>query len=870
MYIEYKKFIFVLYNHFFTQKQLIQNMDIDITQSQIVFSAIIPFTIAIFTFVFPLLFQITTRIEEKYNGSSINGILKKEEAYKNLLINLIISFILLLFWILQYLTSVDIGILKNISFTLNSISTIALLINTIILIKLIHTYYTAIQLIERLNKKYNKLKTKKNNKLLYIKSTLIGSIFSTISFIAIINIQFPRKFNFGILNLFIENSATFFYLSSICLLLVYIYKYINFTSYKDGKLYLLNQEKTEKDKEEYFNSISQIFFYSLHTANEKLARKADDIVTSIILKYQKNLKTKVLDYPSEFYSTIFESIVILQNRERKTISYYDNSALYTIFIDHKHIISERTYTYIWKCLLQDMLYLNTSSIMDYWIYAHQHYNYYLQKINEIRTKNKLTNSAQINERDKERERFTEFHYALGGLFMYKKKYELIQKTTSYSHSIPKKYVLVPQTLAEVIFQYMNTAPELFDAAYYQRRYPFPDIVGADTDYAIQKWIKDYLAILFLRQYTISQHEIYSDPLRMPQIPEEKAEKQAWNNQLDYLLESVNKYLKDTKLLKAVGLEQLTNENFFKENKKETPEILIKRYKAEIKKSLEETERNQDLDPSKVEAFKHKAREILGKSIEEHKKNWLKGNIEKDYLNIGIKGKVQIMEKNAFAKEQVSTYLNADSFLAESIKREFQYFAPNIMYRMQKTDFLLKEEDILKAINSLKLDTEKFVILSFGNDLNYYQSELQISNLEETQREDERKWTYENIDIIDIDCSGSELFFNSFVIIKKEDLPQLIPHDISKENKNKYLLRKPIDAENYIYASIIDLNKNKVLKEEIEKQQGATDLSKSVLACIMMNLEIRCKKTAKCIQLNIFSQFKNQGTPNKLSDVKSIW
>lgn len=626
----------------------------------------------------------------------------------------------------------------------------------------------------------------------------------------------------------------------------------------------------EEKKNLYYNAISNLYIYSLKINDWELFWDINNYIVKLIIHEQK--KNQKVTYPKEYLQTLYEAHAIISSKKEHNLYFSNLPQLYLILIDqqNKSLLSENTLSLIWKCLLLDITYNNQKQFISYWKFAHQHFEFYLKKTNHLfDSKGNITNKKEIEIRDEERRQFLEFHYALGGLLLYKEKYNLIKEITSYTNSIPAKYVLVPQTLAEVIFQYMNTGRKLYDVVYYQRRYEFPGIVGANTEYAIQKWIKNYLAILFLRQYTISQNEIYSDPLQMPQIPEGQAEKQAWDNQLDYLLESVNKYLKDTELLKAVGLEQLTNENFFEVNIKETPEILIKRYKAEITKSREETEKNQDLDPSKVKDFNNKTQEILGKSIKRNKEKWLTGTIDKDYLNIGIKGKLQIMEKNAFAKDQVSTYLNANSILAESIKREFQYFAPNIMYRMQKTDFLLKEADVFKAIDSLELDSEIFVILSFGNYINHYQSEFQVSNLEETKKGDKSKWTYKNIEIIDIECLGSDLFFYSFVIIKKEDLPDIIPHDISEDTITKYDL-KSIDTENYIYASIIDLNKNKVLKEEIEKQQGATDLSKSVLACIMMNLEIRCKTSAKCIQLKVSTEYTNKGTPNKLSEVKSIW
>ena len=82
--------------------------------------------------------------------------------------------------------------------------------------------------------------------------------------------------------------------------------------------------------------------------------------------------------------------------------------------------------------------------------------------------------------------------------------------------------------------------------------------------------------------------------------------------------------------------------------------------------------------------------------------------------------------------------------------------------------------------------------------------------------------------------------------------------------------KPIDNKYHIYTNVIDLHENSVIQNEVREKTNIQDLDKSVLVCVDVNTEVRCKKDAKCVQLKPFSQFDNIGNPNALEDVKNIW
>lgn len=253
---------------------------------------------------------------------------------------------------------------------------------------------------------------------------------------------------------------------------------------------------------------------------------------------------------------MFDANECLCRRERKSISWY-NSSFYDFFIDEfQHtIISDETFRFIWKCLRQSLYYQKDEFIFSYWQKAHQYMNFWLGHINPQYDESfNVTNQTDIDRRNAERERFLEFHYALGGLLMMKQNYKLNNQLTSWTSQTPPKYILVPETMEEVVRRFMEVEKkgEYINPIYYEQRYPFPDISGVNANNIIKIWIKRYIAVLFLRQYTMNEYFVYSHTLEMPP-PQMLSEKRKWIEELDILKRFVMEYLSDTSCLKALNL-----------------------------------------------------------------------------------------------------------------------------------------------------------------------------------------------------------------------------------------------------------------------------------------------------------------------------
>ena len=736
-----------------------------------------------------------------------------------------------------------------------------------------------LQTITRIDDKYNSTKLIETFRKDWICNWYIGILIASIVTCFFWCLQLPRICDFGCLNILIENSALILVsLSTIGLIVMtFLIVLLTYWYYLPKKLleHLTKKHDKTKDKNKktlYFEAISKLLFYSINKADEPLARKLLEFFYGVFISFRRGKEGEIIEYPQEYYDAVFEANELLCERRKKTISYFNDSTLFHLFLDeYQHtIISPKTYSFLWRLFIQALNYDKEDFIIAYWRKAHQLFNLFLKEIypNTKYQDDKLitTTTEEIERRKKERETFLEFHYALGGLLMYKQKYEIIKEIMNYTQQEPPRYVLVPERMEEVIFRYMNISYEDYrNPWYYRANYPFPDINNINEDDIIRMWIKRYLAVLFLRQYTLHEYYTFSKTLQMPLPPTELPKMKHWNDELDNLSDYVDEYLKNKSILDKLELSELYQKGWFKNNNKEEPIDLINKLKAQIDNSFEKTKQNQEIDSEKEKEFKNETVKILKPTFEKFSNLFSNTQIGDDCKIHFIGGRYNILDKAAFVKNQEISYMNFDSIVAEGVNTEFQYYALNTFSLMFPQKYSFQDKDIFPAIDRLNLSSEKFVIIAIGLNLDYF-SYPQIDGLRKTNED----WSYNDIEIIEINNYMNELVSQSLFIVKKEDLPYITFVEKNKGISDKYKLEK-IDDEYNIYASLIDLNKaeNIEIKNKIAKNGEQKDLSKSVLVCVDIKAEIRYK-THTCIQLKSFSQFDDRGTVGNIENVKSIW
>ena len=729
-----------------------------------------------------------------------------------------------------------------------------------------------LQTISRIDDKYESTLLAKLFVKDWVCRVFIGIAIGSFASLLLWMLNLPKVVDWGVLNVWIDNSASLILLISVIALIIAAcgILYLTYTYYIPKKLVsrLQKQRNTHLNERIYFDGVSKVLNYSISKADEELARQTYSAIIDELIKTRTDKSGQEVIYPDEFYDAVFEANERLLKRERKTLSYLNEGSMLSIFIDEvqQTIISDKTYQYMWLGLRQAVLYNNSEAIKAYWEKAHQYANFALDRIHPEYDKDfNIVNKEALDQQKTIKEKFVEFHYALGGLLLYHKMYDTLEYIMSWTNQQPPKYILVPSTMSEVINMYMQIAFKdgIRGFIYYESHYPFIGVRGVNASDIIRFWIKKYMAVLFLRQYTLHSYYIYEDTLQLPQVPESMSEKHAWNDELDILQDLLQKICADTEMLEALGYQHMGDKRWFVENGKPVPPELIESFKTQIEHDMEQTRKEQSISKTKLEEFYTATRSILCPVFRQYESFFGNSSITENYNKIHIIGSHQIMDKQAFVEDQEICHANADSIVAEHASLDFRQLALNIFIYMQSRRYILKEQDVWTTINNLPNDKNDFVIFSIGNNLNYLK--LKESKLQNTNGE----WSYNGIPIIDIHHSMNDLVSQSLWITRKSDVPYLMFNKISNENDiSKYQLSE-IDEQYHIFASIVDVYATPTIKKELEDRK-ILDAETKAIACVDFNAEIRCRKTAKAIQLKIYSQFGGKEQAHDISNVDLQW
>ncbi len=694
---------------------------------------------------------------------------------------------------------------------------------------------------------------------------ILGFVLSAVMLILWI-LQLPRVVDCGRWNYFLEHSAALLFLIVVlvwmgCTVWIICLTYVYYIPAKFvGHLYVQYKSTGERL---YFDGVAKILNYSISKADEPLARWLYSCLANVVIEKRKGNDGKVIEYQDEFYDAIYEANELLFQRRRNTISLFDESSLFSLFIDEwqKTEISDKTYHYLWISFLQAIRYDNDDALKRYWEKAHQYASLFFERIvPEYDEQYNVKNRAAIEHQKEIKEKFIILHYALGGLLLYHKKYEVLKYIISWSNQQPPSYVLVPSTLAEVIIRYMDFSKDQYSMGdiYFEQNFPFLELRGVDAGHIIKASIRQYVALLFLRQY-LQPNYFYGDPMAMPQLPLSLNEQRLWNRNLDSLKVFVTALLNSPKELKILGFEELLQDDWYSKNHVQHPVELIDSFKCQLSENIERISIEQDLSEIKIEHFKEASLGILNATFSEFDA-YLSGNPRsEDIEKIHIIGAHQIIEKDAFVEEPKIGYVNAHAIVAEQAAWNFSYYAQNIFLLMKQRRYLIREEEIFAAIDKIYGKNNKVVIFSIGNNLDY------LKCLESKLKKEGENWIYKDIPVINIPYHTNRLVGHSMWILTNGDIPWVNHNEVIDI---KYLQKYELslaDEESYIYTSVIDIRKNSEIRSALEKD-AVQDIDKKVLACVDFSVDVCCPKSAKAIQLKLYSQFGEQGQVNNLDDV----
>ena len=664
---------------------------------------------------------------------------------------------------------------------------------------------------------------------------------------------------FGWDNCFINNSANILVSLVTALLLFIFFKWIKKISIYNSNIdslldYIIKRYENSngKTKEYAFMSINDIAIYAVNTKDIDLQSKLLKFYFNYVIKYRKeyNNTDKELNYDKEFYGLIrriIDECVENNYKDLLPLRYSAINGELLIPYDTQSIkISEDTYNNLWYNIT--LVRNNTDYISKFWAHSNQ---YFWTGLKEIVLNFDKSNEKEFKEREQERKRFLEFHYAIGGLLLYSKNYEALKYIFSYSQQSPPDYKLLPYKMRDIFdwiefFRNENKQIPKFIIGF--SRYQFPNLDSVGTNKQVVFWICRYLCVLFIRQYKLSKSLYYSNITNQPYLNDlSLMELYNWKESITYFKFCLNKVLEDKE-----ALEQLELWNTYELKYSEIDKFIIE-LEQSIDEHISDKKKRAELSQEKIEQFYASSKEILENCLEEY----LSINNPEDFdtdFKVTFLGQRTLSNKSFFVDDDIPC-MGFDSSLANLISR---YSIPRDIYNsflIAKTNrYLLNNNNLLEGMDRIIQDKEDIVIIVFSR------------RYETTQKIENSKYK-ENII-----CLPAIDFRNTIFILEKSNLPKIEKSDISEEVKQELKVKKISDKWN-IYGTVIDINlpENEAIKEkwidDINYYQKENELQ--ILLGLLFVGHIKFKSDRKIIQININNKFEELGTENKLSDLEPL-
>jgi len=731
-------------------------------------------------------------------------------------------------------------------------------------------YPILLQVIARLDEKYFSDKIVELFENEWENKAFRYSLILSLVFIVIWSLELKPIVQINGLDFFIANSATILLAINAIILVFLFFRLVRkiLLYYSPTKFipYLIERQSKSDNDFQFFAVLSELLLLFIRQKQTTYTKTLSDFFNLAFKKIRDKQVQQPVVYPEVYYKLVYkaiEELAIVKEKRNYILEYYTAGEIWLLGELQGNEISEETYYWMWNNLIISNSYKQDDLILNHWETCHQFYNSELREISPefgvVNENYQLVNQEKVNKREKERKRFIEFHYALGGLLMYTKRYNCINRIFNHTQSQPATYVLLPISMNQ-IFKFSFEIRDIYERNYNEitERYSFPKLSGLNAYNVIRKWILSYMAVLFLRQYKISPFIPSAKPLDFPSFPKTQGQINQWIEGLNFFKKLVTEHLSNKELLESLELSFITEE-WCKKHKLLAPIKFVDRFKLDLEELYDRNSSSLEVSVDIGSTYKKLVKNIIEPTIRKLKLICNTDSIpEGESDSWFLKGRKMLHGKEAFIENPEADYSAVYKFLPNQISSDIlEGFSKTFKYKTTEY-YLIKTHDFFKAIDSLIID-ESYVIINFGINLNFFINQIRVPEL--------TKDNYKNIKIFSFE--GWHPLRDSLFILKKSDLPQILNKPIDLATRNKYELDE-IEKNNLLYCSIIDLNKaTEEFIEEIKKEKSVEEIKKMVLINIDLSLEIRWNKNIEVIQLNQDIDFLEKGIANNLTDIKPL-
>jgi hypothetical protein len=680
----------------------------------------------------------------------------------------------------------------------------------------------------------------------------------------------------GLLANTIENSALLLVHLATVLLLVFFFwltdKTLTYYNTQKFVAYLQRKHHQNRKDERHVEILTDVFIAVLAAKNSPVLLPIIDFFSEEFRREQAEAGSQEVIYSPVYYELTHrstEELARLGNRKNKGITYYAAGGGWLLGGHLPHRISEATYTAIWRNLLLALEYGQDDMLYEYWRTAYQHLDYALppiqQEFDPTDAVFRVTNAEAIALRVQERERFLEFHQAMGAVLLYAGKAELLRRLWRYTTSQPPHYWLLPSYMTEIFASFVRYRSAFTLRAPVDLLYPFPNEAGVGSEGLISKWLSLYLAALFLRQYTLQPYLIGDEPLAYPLLPADQSEKQEWLQSLAYFRRLVVQVLHDPQLLRDLGLEFIT-ETWCREQHVPYPVVFIDSLERQLTAAYQRDANRLPLAPEKVAEFDKDSGRLLEQAADEVMQLALAASSSDGSPSLEpaqfLRGRHQLVDKDAYAVRSVVADLTFSTALASRMRQDLRQGVAALFIQRQTKSYRLAPHELFAALDQLGLDS-RYLVINLGINLHRIASDGGVEGFSAD--------TYKGTEIVTF---RANFVTASLLVIRRQDLPQLtfLPPDPLIEHK--YQLRR-ISDRFHLYGSVLDTNEASP-EVEVELRNGdfgdfADDKVASLaLEVLALLLEFRWQNNAQLIQLISYETAASASPfPSDLPSVTSL-
>ena len=681
-----------------------------------------------------------------------------------------------------------------------------------------------------------------------------------LSFLPLI-FNFPPPFEWD--NWFINNSAKLIVLiltaTLTTLFLIWLDKVALFNGKSKSLLtyMILNYDELPEDtetKQYYLKAINELTFYAVEKQDEHLQKTLRDFYHRTFSEVRRSHdKTKSLVYPIDLYSLVNKlntEAADNRNRKLKAIEHRAVSGTWLLGSGYEEVtISEETYSWLWRSLY--IICDSTRLVKMYWENASQYCNHNLSNLspNYDYQENKITNEEEIEKRNKERKRFIEFNYALGGLLLYRQQHKSIKHMLEFTQSQPPRYVMLPESMTS-IFEWLEHFRNEFKSMPLDRNYSFPELDHLGNVGQIRYWICSFVALLFVRQYSLPTYYVHQNFTAPPNLPNDVVELNNWLDSVSFFKRCLDNIEGNQQLLSTLGYFATV------EQKSDEFDLFLRNLEESITEEISQQNLSASLSREKIQSFYDSTNSIVKTAFDEYDAAFIK-EIEDpsgDELVLAVKGGRTLMPKSAFTDHDTHVH-GYDTIFAEQIaSHNIKRLVPNSFATATTKRYLLNKDNIIRALSKIMGNTQNVAIIGInaGYELEEILSKSSFSSA-----------------IIHIPSTEYH-FQNRLYVLRKSDLPVIEHKNLREDEIEKQKLEKINDDLN-LYASVVDVNEpeNRALQGEWNLNREPDSENLKVQISIAFLTVIYWKNDREVIQIDIASKYEEQGIQNNLNEVEPL-